>query len=443
MPTNTFQIMKQLLFLLLLIPAFCISQHKISGTFSPPENYSFAFLYKATPLSTEFVTRSEIDSTGNFSFEIDTLAQPGIYKVVYAMPPEKYNFNIIYDGKEDINLTFSEEKGLEFKESNENKLWASYTKSLDLINSTISNYYTKQSKDKEAFNEIFKALSDFQNAYESNSEDLMVNDLIKANRPYIPMKYEDVSAYAKNLKENYLENIDFENPLLQSSDFISDRVMTYMFGVSDNTDDDFYEGQLKTLNGLLKKAEPTVKIAILLPVWQRFRDLSNDGMANYMIDEYLMEIAKKSDQELLIETFEDFKNTSIGRKAHDFEIALADGTKTSLYELMDSTKYLVIFWSSTCSHCLVEMPKVKEFLQNHKKVKVIAYGLEDDKKHWEEEILKYPEFIHVIGLDKWDNKDAIAYAIDATPSFFLLNQDKEIIAKPEDAEALNKLLEEN
>lgn len=435
--------MKKIILLLLLIPIFSMGQHTITGRFTPADNYSYAFLYRATPISTEFVTRSEVDSLGNFSFKIDSVAQTGIYKLVYAMPPEKYNFNIIYDGEEDIDLTFGEDKGLEFIKSNENKLWASYTKSLEMINSTISNYYTKGGENKTSFDEIFKALSDFQAAYESNSEGMLVNALIKANRPYIPKKYEDVSEYAKNLKSNYLKNINFDNPLLQSSDFISDRVMTYVFGVSDNTTDEFYEGQLKNLNGLIKSVEPTIQISILLPVWQRFRVLANDGMANYMIDEYLLKLAKKTDNELLLETFEDFKNTSVGKKAHDFEIELSDGTKTSLYGLDDSEKYLVIFWSSTCSHCLAEMPKVKEYLTDHPEVKVIAYGLEDDKINWQKEIENYPEFIHVVGLDKWDNKDAITYAIDATPSFFLLDSDRTIISKPEDAEALKNDLEKN
>jgi len=55
-------------------------------------------------------------------------------------------------------------------------------------------------------------------------------------------------------------------------------------------------------------------------------------------------------------------------------------------------------------------------------------------------IAEYPDFIHVLGLGKWDNPTSNAYGIESTPSFFLLDKDKKIIAKPYDAVALKTAL---
>ena len=71
-----------------------------------------------------------------------------------------------------------------------------------------------------------------------------------------------------------------------------------------------------------------------------------------------------------------------------------------------------------------------------KKVKVIAYGIEDDNANWEKVTANYPEFIQVIGLEKWDNPLVKDYGIMSTPSYFVLDKNKKIIAKPDDTDGL-------
>src|SRR5690606_21676290 len=148
---------------------------------------------------------------------------------------------------EDVVLLFSLTDGLEFKESNENKLWASYTNSIEMINRTIGNFYSQQSEDKTAFNDIFKTLKETQDAFELASKGTLASVFITANAPYIPESFEDVSTYSANLKRTYLQNVDFSNQLLQSSTFLTDRVMAYVFGMSSNPTQQFYEGQIDNL----------------------------------------------------------------------------------------------------------------------------------------------------------------------------------------------------
>ena len=68
--------------------------------------------------------------------------------------------------------------------------------------------------------------------------------------------------------------------------------------------------------------------------------------------------------------------------------------------------------------------------------KVITYGLENDAKDWTEEIKKYPDFVNGIGLGKWENPLVQTFAIAATPTYFVLDANKKIIAKPYDFEGL-------
>ena len=285
--------MRYLFFLLLCIPLSVFSQHSINGTFSPASEYTYAFLYHATPSGTEYIDRAEIDSEGNFTIPLNASVTPGIYKIVYALPPEDNNFDLIYNGKESISLTFGINKGLEFTESNENKLWSSYTNSMEMVNRTISNYYTQKNKDKKGFQDIFKTLNDTQKAFEEASIGTIASKFIKANSPYIPNAYEDLPTYSANLKRTFLSHVDFNDPLLQSSDFLVDRVIAFIFQMNENASTVIYKSDIDHVMSSIGEGKTGIKVMLLEMVWNYFKDMNFSDVANYISDSYLMELSKK------------------------------------------------------------------------------------------------------------------------------------------------------
>jgi len=430
--------MKKLLILFLVLPLLTKAQ-SVKGTFSPAEDFSYAFLYHATPESANYVDSGQLDSIGNFEIQLDSLLTPGIYKIVYAIPPEENNFDFIYDGKETIAFNFSSDKGVEFTKSEENKLWSSYLKSIEMVNQTISNYYSKENNDKKGFTAIFKTLKDTQTAYEELAKDKLVLQFIKANRPYIPKEYEDISTYSKHLKQHYLSQVDFNDYLLQSSSYLIDRVTAYVFNMVANPSEATYKAHVDDVAAAIKTDDLSIKTSLLEILWQRFAALNNTTIANYITDNYLLELAKSTNNKVLEDTITSFKNTSIGITAPNFDITL-DDKKTSLHQLKEAEHYLLVFWSSSCSHCLNELPKVKTLVANKPHLKVVAFGLEDNERNWTKEKENYPNFIHQIGLGKWDNPIVNAYGISATPTYFILDASKRIIAKPNELKDLEVLL---
>jgi thiol-disulfide isomerase/thioredoxin len=105
--------------------------------------------------------------------------------------------------------------------------------------------------------------------------------------------------------------------------------------------------------------------------------------------------------------------------------------------------YVLVFWSSTCGHCLRELPALHKRLKNNTSIKVIAIGLEDDDIYWKMESEKLEDFEHAIALGKWDSEYADLYGIVSTPSYFILDKDKHIIAKPENDKGVIEFLEKN
>lgn len=433
--------MKKLLLVFLLLPLFTLAQ-SVKGTFSPAEDFSYAFLYKATPEGADYVDKRKLDSLGHFNMPLDASVTPGIYKIVYAVPPEENNFDFIYDGKETVAFNFSYEKGVEFTVSEENKLWNSYLKSMSMVNQTISNYYSKETTDKKGFNSIFKVLKDTQLAYEESAKDKLAASFIIANRPYIPTHYEDISTYSKNLKQQYLSQLDFSNYLLQSSSFLVDRVTAYVFDMVQNPSDATYKNHVDEVAAAINDNDLIIKTELIKILWQRFVTLKNYELTNYITDKYLLDLANKTENKVLAQTITTYKNTSIGAKAPNFNLLL-NGKTTSLHQLKGAEHYLLVFWSSGCGHCLNELPLVNAITAKKPSLKVVAFALEEDAIKWTEEIKNFPNFVHSMGLNKWNNPIVKTYGIAATPMYFLLDASKTIISKPyafEDLEVILKAL---
>ena len=74
-------------------------------------------------------------------------------------------------------------------------------------------------------------------------------------------------------------------------------------------------------------------------------------------------------------------------------------------------------------------------------MKVIAVALELDELGFYDMTPKFPAFINVLALNKWENEIPRSYDVHATPSYFLLDKNKRIIVKPEDKKQVARALE--
>lgn len=441
---------KILVFLTFFLPLSLFAQFSIKGTFTPADEYKWIILYKVTPTTSIYVDNAEVDQEGNFEFVMDSASIKGVYRIVYAMPQEEFNFDIIYNAKENVEFSFSDEKGVEFINSSENKLLTSFTKSMMMINQTINSYYSQGNQDKEKFKEIFSTMREAQASFEEASKGTIASHFIKANANYIPSEYENLSTYAKNLRNGYLTNVDFNSPILQSSEFLVQRMLGYVFGMNSNPDDlDVFKSSVDDIYNAIETTEKQYQKTLLKILWNQFADIENETMANYIASEYLSPIAEElNDTELAIELMI-YKNTSVGVQAPDFNLGiLNEGDEkelTKLSEIDTHQRYVIFFWSSSCGHCLEELPELKKYILSMKEgdTKVIAVGLEEAPYNWNNEIIYYSDFIHVYGEGKWDNPIGDTYGVKATPTYFVLDRDKKIIAKPYDCKALTEYLDNN
>ena len=98
--------------------------------------------------------------------------------------------------------------------------------------------------------------------------------------------------------------------------------------------------------------------------------------ANYLASRYLIPLARNLEDKPLANHLQTLINTSIGATAPNFSWETEDKATQWFHDLEGSEKYVLVFWSSSCSHCLKELPILHKHITaiSEEKYKVIAFG---------------------------------------------------------------------
>ncbi|MCX7954125.1 MAG: redoxin domain-containing protein [Bacteroidales bacterium] len=130
-----------------------------------------------------------------------------------------------------------------------------------------------------------------------------------------------------------------------------------------------------------------------------------------------------------------YKNIIPGSSAPDFEMSLAGGKESlSLYSI-PADYIIIVFWSSWCFHCKKEVPHAKKLIDEtiakypNKFIQVVAISLDTNFYDWKNYVLQnnLSSWINYSELKGWKGEISKKYGIYATPTFFLLDKDKQII----------------
>ena len=134
----------------------------------------------------------------------------------------------------------------------------------------------------------------------------------------------------------------------------------------------------------------------------------------------------------LREQVDGIRYTLIGGTAHDMKMPSYTGEWFKLHEVK-APYTILVFWEPSCGHCKKEIPHMHETLwKKFEKygVKIFAVYCQVDEKPW-------TEFIEEHQLEDWINvydpygKTGFRkyYNIKSTPTIFVLDKDKKIVAK--------------
>lgn len=422
---------KKLFLLLLISPLFLFCQDSFTGRFSPADDYKFGLLYRFTPTGKIYVKDTKITEDGSFKIKLDSTITKGTYRLVYNLPEEEYYFDFIYNGKNEVSFTFSEKSGVIFSDS-QNKILSEYIKEIESVEKDIASGLAVEIANVDELKSLFKKLIEIQNRAENESKNTFASLFIKANKPFIPKDFKDRNVHLGNKKSEYFDNFNFEDVQLQSSAFPLKKIETYYQEFISLQGGSFYRSIINDIYFELRNCDPEFQKSLLADFWQSLVNQNKNNAANYLAENYLIELANSTNDKVLSEKLELFKNLSIGAKAPDFSWQDENEIENTLYETDIAEYYVLVFWSSNCSHCMEQMPVLNDRMKNinSEKIKVIALGLEMEEEPWKETTKKLANFIHILRTEEDRASITLKYNVTGTPTYFVLDKDKKIIGKP-------------
>lgn len=157
------------------------------------------------------------------------------------------------------------------------------------------------------------------------------------------------------------------------------------------------------------------------------------GKADWMDSTRLSRVAERVER---------LKHSLIGNTAPPITLYTIEGEKVPLYKL-DSDYTVMHFWDYKCGHCKKTMPKYVEVFEKYKDKGVKFYSVctRIEKDKWQAAIDKYKlNWINVYDPYNRSNFRAL-YDIHSTPTVFILDKNKKIVAKKIGAEQVDKILD--
>lgn len=446
--------LKKIFLILLIISSSIQAQYSIKGNMDPQLNYSWVALYQLQGAKQNYIANTVI-TNGEFTLAMPDASEAGIYRILYDLENRLF-VDIIYNN-ENISFTFHPRypyKMITFQESDENTVYQDYLDAIakpqhHLDSLQVAYFNTEDFESKAEIGKMYKAnytkLTKTQQQFEQHSIGKLAVHFIKASARYNSDKpISTPTAYLEAMKAHFFDFLDLNNPVLLNSTFINDKINDYIFYLNTSEEKTILnklqrEAVITVLNKI--RSNDGLKKDIEEGLIYTFSQQENIEMVNFLLNQY-MQLPKELQDVPFIKNIKSQLKTAVGMLVPNISFDKNE-IENNLYNLTDAKNFIIVFWSSTCSHCLIEMPVLYNYLKNSEITKVIAVGLEDEDstEGWQREITKYPEFIHVYGNNKWENTYAREYGVNATPTFFVLDAKKKVIAKPDDVDELKLFFE--
>ena len=445
--------MKKIIVFFLLISSLSYSQFNIRGTMSPTENSSWVLLYKIEGTKQIFVKNTQVKKEaekGFFEFSLPNEAKPGTYRIKYSM--KRNGFIDFFFNKEDIIFEFNpkdSENTVIYKESIENQLYSSFTKKIYKAQFTLDSLQSEYFRNpsaliKEAYKKSLAKVKKIEKDYSLNSKGKLVNHFIKASLRYnSPEIFERPLNYINSSIAHFFDYVDFSNKTLNNSTFLFDKISEYVFTLNFAVDPVQKEKTYKkSCKIAITKAKTTsFKADVINYLISQFSEIKNATLVDHLFANYFNKLPKENQNIRFKNKILRQLRIAIGRVAPEI-IWYENDKELRLSSIKDGLNYLLIFYSTGCSHCLREVPEIYKYLKGKTNTKVIAFAMETSDDVWSNYHLKMPGWHHVLGLGKWENPTAKTYQINSTPSYFVLGMDKQIIAIPRTIDDLKFIIDE-
>ncbi len=415
-----------------------------------------------------------INDKGVAVFQKNEKLQPGIYSIVFPGKNKLYDF--LVDKEQVITIkadTFDLTNKTSVTGSKENILFQQYQKFVASkargLQNELNDFKNSKTKNDSAlheknYNALNKELNDYRDKIiKEHPESMLAALLTSMKEPKVLIAKPATRADSINnydyYKKHYWDGITFMDDRIIRTPFFLPKVERY-----------FREVISPAPDSIIKESDYLLLLARSSPEMYKF-------LLNWLTDEYINPKYMGQDA-VFVHLFEKYHSKGvsswlnekqmtaisnraymlmsnlIGEQAANLEMVDSTGTSVSLYSI-DAPYVLICFWDPTCSHCREEVPKMDSIYNaTWKNEGVKIYGVLTENK----EVPKWKEFMNKYNLHNWINvyqTDAMQkadedakkpsykqlYDVTQTPTLYLLDKNKRIIAKKLTWQQMNDVLQ--
>ena len=406
---------------------------------------------------------AKVDANGRFEFKGDDALPGGIYLVV--MPNKKY-FEIIVDKEQFFSIetdTIDFYLKMKIKGSAENLLFCDYMKFIisqqkiaDPLREKLKTL--KDNKDstkilQEKLNNVDKAVKDFKLKFMKDHPAELLSKVFKCSQdielpdpPTLPNGKKDSAFVYRYYKAHFFDNVDFNDERLLRTPVFPPKISQYYNNVVLQHPDTL----IKDADALIERAKDNKEVFKYI-VWyitnqsESSKVMGMDAVFVHMVETYYMTnraywvsaaiLQKMTDRAMQI------KPILLGKKAPNLVMYDLNWKEYELHKI--EGKYTILyFWDPDCGHCQKETPKLGEYYKKVKSQGVVVYavGSIGDVKPWEKYIKDHDlNWLNVIDA-KNNTKYKHIYDIYSTPVIYLLDENKNILAKRISVDQLEEML---
>jgi peroxiredoxin len=462
-----------LLFLVFIsIAGFGQQGHNIKLTLKPYKNSLIYLAYYYGKLKA-VADSTTLDDNSKGAFAGKEKLPGGIYLVV--SPRKEILFEILLDSQQHFSIsadTLDIVHSLTFTGSPDNKTFQDYTELASKNGKAIADLQkdyaaSKNKQDSTATIDKIKKLNQEVQDYRDDIEkkyptSLLATLFVTMKEPVIPPgdkqpggKYDTAFAF-RYYKSHYWDRVTFTDERIVRTPIFEPKLEKYFKDLvphiadSINKEVDWMLLYSRTSKELFKyllvhfvqkyvNPEYMGEDAVFVHLFNKF---INTGQAEFFTEKY---------RKFLNDRAYSMMANLIGDPAANLEMVDSLNKPTPLYGV--SASFVVVcFWDPTCSHCKEEVPKLDSIYNAKWKaegVKMYGVMVDGGKENWERFIQEH----HLDWINVYETKqqhDAVEaagkagykqlYDVYQTPTLFLLDKDKRIIAKQLSYQQFDKLI---
>lgn len=249
-------------------------------------------------------------------------------------------------------------------------------------------------------------------------------------------KFSSQDKVAELKPQDYIDFFSRSNEYLETSTIMKPALINYLNASKSNV-----EGGVDQLLSAVNIETPRGQTIL-----SELIDIFNTYSMDKLKEKYLKEgnNLKCTINDRLATTLKSNNNTEIGAKMPNNTFVNAIHTKAkSLYDIK-AAKKIVVFWSSTCSHCEAELPKLLAKYDKLKaqNIEIVGLSLDSNLDEFKNKANMYPWISDSEGKG-WYSSYGETYNVSATPTYFILDSNNAIVSKPSHADDVIDFLKVN